>query len=44
MTADVNSTATDDEGRLHPAGSLQFDTVGHERTSMKLKHNKRIAT
>ena len=44
MTADVNSTATDDEGRLNPTGSLQFDIVGHESTSMKLKHNKRIGT
>ena len=31
MTADVN-----------PTGSLQFDIVGHESTSMKLKHNKMI--
>ena len=44
MTADVNSTATDDEGILHPTGSLQFDSVGHESTSMKLKHKKRIGT
>ena len=44
MTADVYGTATDDEGRLNPTGSLQFDLVGHESTSMKLKHNKRIGT
>ena len=44
VTADVNSTATDDEGRFNPIGSLQFDIVGHESTSMKLKHNKRIGT
>ena len=44
VTADVNSTATDDESRLNPTGSLQFDIVGHEGTSMKHKHNKRIGT
>ena len=44
VTADVNGTATDDEGRSNPTGSLQFDIMCHESTSMKLKHNKRIGT
>ena len=35
---------SDDEGRLNPRGSLQFDIVGHENTIMTLKHNKGIGT
>ena len=44
VTADINSTATDDEGRLNPTGSLHYDIVDHESTIIKRKHNnnKRI--